>query len=172
MYGQPEGRGSRRGAGLLHWTVLPLGPLEELGCDPGAILRALADVYAEPFTLVFDKIVCREGGSAALALDRQPPGVRKLRQALTEALWKVGVDPAAKASRPHVTLDYAWHKPSVSRKIAPIAWDIDHVLLVESVIGKERHNHLGRRQLVPRQGTLFPLRQCDDRDRGTLCAAA
>lgn len=161
MHAVDEAKGSDRHPGLLHWTVLPLGALQDIQCEEWSILAALAGVYAEPFTLVFERVVCFEGGTAALTVGRTPPAVRKLREALTEALTSAGAKLSRAPSRPHVTLDYRWQGATVSRKVEPIVWNIDHVLLVESVTGKARHNHLGRRMLVPRQGTLFPLRRCD-----------
>lgn len=153
-----ERSGCTRPAALLHWTVLPIGPCGRHRAP--AILAALAAIDAEPFALAFDRIDCREGGIAALGVSRLPAAVRKLRAALIDGLAGIGVAPLHSGSRPHVTLDYAWRHGAVSRRIDPVIWHIDHLLLIESVTGQARHDYLGRLSLMPRQGTLFPFQPC------------
>lgn len=150
----------RRPAKLLHWTVLPLGPVGGIGCGSDSLLAAIDGIDAAPFTLVFDRVACRAGGTAALTVTRLPAAVRKLRAALGDALMRAGATPVHKPSRPHVTLDYGWPGRNAVRPVDPVVWEIDRVVLVESVTGEARHVHLGEGRLVPRQGSLFPLLPC------------
>jgi 2'-5' RNA ligase len=147
-----------RAASLLHWTVFPLGELFEIGCGVPTLREALAEVEAEPFTLVFDKIR-GHGRHAKLEIKNVPAAVRQLRLAVFEALIRAGVRVSLHGSRPHVTLDYKYAGEGFEQKIDPIIWEVDRFILVESLIGEGAHEHHCERRLIPRQGTLFPLRR-------------
>jgi 2'-5' RNA ligase len=147
-----------RAANLHHWTVQPLGELFRIGCGIPTLREALDEVEAEPFTLVFDRVEGVEGGHATLFSKNFPATARALRLALCDALTQAGAEIAPRKSRPHVTLDYNYKGTGFRQKIDPIIWEVDRFILVESLIGRGQHVHHGEWQLVPRQGTLFPLR--------------
>jgi 2'-5' RNA ligase len=142
----------------LHWTVLP--DPEVAGWSAQAVAAALGRLEAAPFTLVFDQVRARAGGSVEIRCRRAPPGARQLVAALCGAFARAGIAVRRKA-RPHVTLDYAWQGPSFDAPIDPIVWDVDRIMLIESVIGQGLHRARGEWPLVPRQGLLFPLTPCD-----------
>jgi 2'-5' RNA ligase len=145
-----------RAASLLHWTVFPLGELFGIGCGIPTLREALDEVEAEPFTLVFDRVEGFEGGHATLFSKNFPAAARALRLALCETLTHAGAKVAPRESRPHVTLDYDYKGTGFRQKVDPIIWEIDRFILVESHKGE--HVHHGEWRMIPRQGTLFPLR--------------
>lgn len=147
----------------LHWTVMP---------DPGeqewivaTIASVLPSLDASPFTLVFDQAQGRGGGTAELYCRRVPREAGRLIAAVRKVFLDVGLTLKRKA-RPHVTLDYRWQGPDFDEPIPPIIWEVDHLLLIESVGGM--HIPHGNWPLVPCQGTLFPLRSCEVGQGGTL----
>lgn len=143
----------------LHWTVLPDAGE---GWSLGAARAVLDRLDAAPFTLTFDQAKGRTGGTAEIHCRRAPPGARLLVESLRRACERAGFAIARKA-RPHVTLDYAWAGGNFDAPITPIVWEVDRVVLIETVRAANPHVVHGEWRLVPRQGTLFPLRSCDRR---------
>lgn len=151
----------RRSADALHWTVLPQ-PEGEGRWRREAIVEALAGFDAAPFTLVFDRAEGKRGGHAELRCRRVPRLARLLVDTVLRHFAEAGIVLKRKA-RPHVTLDYAWQEADFATPIRPIVWEVDRLLLIESVPARRLHIVHGEWPLVPRQGTLFPLRSCDRR---------
>lgn len=157
----PDWACPRRGADLLHSTVLPLKTWAELGCDMETLVAALWEIEADPFVLVLDRAEGRCGGTAELACSKIPAAARRLRAAVVAALRRNGIAADGEAKlRSHVTLNYAWRQPAFRTAIEPIPWLIDEVLLIESLTGKTEHVAHGRFPVTPRQGMLFPLTHC------------
>lgn len=161
----PEKRSRER----LHWTVLPEPDAHAQEWPLETILRVLAGFDAAPFVLVFDRAKGRRGGTVEIVCRRIPRLAHLLVRTLLADFAKAGIERQRKA-RPHVTLDYAWQGEDFDTAIQPIVWEVDRLLLIESVRDKGQHRPHGEWPLVPRQGTLFPLRSCD-RAAGGLVAA-
>ncbi|MEJ5978544.1 hypothetical protein WG901_17970 [Novosphingobium sp. PS1R-30] len=156
----------RRPREVLHWTVLPEAP-EGQAWPIETILHVLAALDAAPFTLVFDRAKGQRGGTAEIVCRRTPRLAGLLVRTLLADFARAGLERKRKA-RPHVTLDYAWQGEDFDTPIEPIVWEVDRLLLIESVTGKSQHVGHGEWPLVPRQGTLFPLRSCDREAAGLV----
>ena len=158
----------RRSADALHWTVLPQ-PDDGAPWHRDAIVQALEGFDAAPFTLVFDQAEGKRGGHAELRCRRVPRPARLLVDAVLRHFAAAGIVLKHKA-RPHVTLDYAWEEADFATPIRPIVWEVDRLLLIESIAPRRLHIVHGEWPLVPRQGTLFPLRSCDREAGGPIAA--
>lgn len=163
----------------LHWTVMPDPAHADAPGKPCAavedwtvatIAAVLAELDAAPFTLVFDRATGKANGHAELLCRKVPPAARRLVAALRQAFASRGIV-LARGCRPHVTLDYAYTGAAFDLAIGPIVWEVDRLELIESIPRPRRHVVHAAAPLVPRQGTLFPLRPCDAA-RGTLAAPA
>lgn len=132
----------RRGPDLLHWTVQYLG--DRLDCVLNAIVDAIDGVALEPFRLVFDRLAAGEG--ARLIPRERLRGAERFCAAMSAALVRAGLD-VPKWSRPHITLNYRDALRPHSRSVDPISWEVEEIILVESLYGAARHNHLKRWQL-------------------------
>ena len=123
----------------LHVTLCFLGEFD--GMPPPLLARAEVlgqQLHAAPFELAFDRVMsferrhdpplvlCREDACAPLdALRRQ-----------------LGAD-SRESFRPHVTLRYDRRRIPL-QEVAPIAWTTTEVLLIRSLVGRGRHEVLGR----------------------------
>jgi RNA 2',3'-cyclic 3'-phosphodiesterase len=153
----------KRSPEALHWTVIP----DQGGSWTIETVAAVLDgMDADPFTLVFDQACGRVGGTAEIHCRRVPRGATRLVKSLCEGFERAGIT-IKRQARPHVTLDCRWAGENFDTPIAPIVWDVDRIQLVESITERRSHLAHGEWPLVPRQGTLFPLKPCDGRG-GTL----
>ena len=132
-----------RGPALLHATLVSLFDLHHAPPDwLPRVIAALDSLDAPAFPLAFDRIENRKAVTlrtrAPLAEARafQASLVRHLLEA--KAPMMLGTTP-----EPHVTINYHGDRLG-SRKIAPIGWTVDAILLVESVVGKTTHVEHGR----------------------------
>lgn len=139
-----------RGPELLHVTLLLLfdvyyAPPEWLL----AVMAALDDFQGFAFPLAFDRIEVRK---AVTLRTRDPlPEGRAFQAALVGHLVErrapllLGTTPV-----PHLTINYRGDRLG-ARKMPPIGWTVDEILLIESVVGKATHKEHGRWALCPRE---------------------
>ena len=123
------------------WIALP----EELIARASA---AAASAAAAGFEVVFDKLTSfrNKTGVRPFVLTGPSETWRPLRLALGQGLKQVGLGAAVHdldAFTPHVTL-LRDKKSAKSQKITPINWQVQDFVLVQSLLGKTTHIHLGR----------------------------
>lgn len=132
-----------RSADLLHVTLLSLFDLYKKPPEwLPAVITALDSFRAPPFPLLFDRIENRK----AVTLRTRDPLTQA--RAVQAALVRHLVEQRAPimdgtAPQPHVTINYRGDRLR-TEKIAPIAWTVDEILLVESIVGKTTHVVHGR----------------------------
>lgn len=132
-----------RGPELLHVTLLKLFDLHHAPPDwLPAVIAALDAFEGAAFPLAFDRIEARK---AVTLRTRAPlPEARAFQAALVRFLLErraplmLGTTP-----EPHLTINYRDDRQG-SRKMEPIGWVVDEILLVESVVGKTTHIVHGR----------------------------
>ena len=127
-----------RGPDLLHVTLMLLFDLYKAPAEwLPAVIAALDTFDAGAFPLTFDRIEARKAvtlrSRAPLAEARafQAELVRHLLERRTPLT--LGTTP-----EPHITINYRGDRLG-SRKMDPIGWTVDEILLIESVVGQTRH---------------------------------
>lgn len=139
-----------RGPELLHVTLLKLFDLHHAPPEwLPAVIAALDTFRGAAFPLAFDRI---ENRKAVTLRSRAPlPEARAFQAALVRHLLErraplmLGTTP-----EPHLTINYRDDRQG-SRKIEPIGWTVEEILLVESVVGKTTHVVHGRWPLTGRE---------------------
>lgn len=137
----------KRGPELLHVTLLKLFDLHHAPPEwLPAVIAALDAFEGAVFPLAFDRIEARK---AVTLRTRAPlPEARAFQAALVRHLVErraplmLGTTP-----EPHLTINYRDDRQG-SRKMEPIGWVVNEILLVESVVGKTTHVAHGRWPLV------------------------
>ena len=131
-------------ADRLHITLHHLGDFDDQippSLVPTASMAA-ATVRMQPFGVAFDRV----GGTLGPLLLRASDGaraLRMLRQALSEALIKVGLRRhVTSAFNPHMTLSYDFGD-TPKQAIELIDWTIREFVLIESLLGKHKHIERG-----------------------------
>lgn len=123
----------------LHVTLQFLGNFD--GFPPGLVAGADAmgrKLRAAPFEVAFDRVV-------SFRRKRNPPLVLcrdELCAPLAVLRRQLGAEPT-QAYKPHVTLLYDRRMVS-EEEVASISWKATEVLLIHSLIGRKRHEVLGR----------------------------
>lgn len=123
-----------RGATPVHGDKLHL-TLHFLGSVPSARLPELLDgcsVPFERFRIDLGTPVLWPHGIAVLAPFEAPPQLLALHARLGEALIALGLQPEARAFRPHVTMARRAHGVALPDAGSTIAWQADRYALVES----------------------------------------
>lgn len=144
-----------RGPHLLHVTLVALFDLHH--APPDWLPRTIAalDSFDGPaFPLAFDRIENRK----AVTLRARDPltQARAFQAALIRHLLErkapltLGTTP-----EPHVTINYRGDGLG-ARKIVPIGWTVEEILLTESIVGKTTHVEHGRWPLRPGTGSSPP----------------
>lgn len=126
-----------RAATPVHADKLHL-TLHFLGEVPSARLPELLDGFAvpfEPFRLELGRPVLWPHGIAVLEPLAAPPGLLALHARLSEALLALGLQPEARAYRPHVTLARRASGVAVPDTAPSLTWDIAGYALIESRTG-------------------------------------
>ncbi len=130
----------------LHVTLFDLGDYEELPADKVVrASKAAASVPAPAFDIVFEKAMSFSKGALALCADDEE-GVRPLkafRQRLGEALADAGLKPA-RSFTPHMTLAHARRKLERHSLDEPVRWPAGSLVLIDSHLGEDVHEVLGR----------------------------
>ena len=133
----------------LHITLFHLGDWirlpEELIAQAKA---AAAGVAASSFEVAFDKLTSFRNRTGILPFVLTGPAEpwRTLRTALGQALKQAGLGGAVHDLddfTPHVTL-LRDEKQAKTQKIAPLSWQVQEIVLIQSLLGKTTHIHLGR----------------------------
>jgi 2'-5' RNA ligase len=130
----------------LHFTLLPLGEV-----SPALIARIgriMDGFHAEPFAVLFDHV---EGATLKPRKGLRAPGV--FQRSLVRHLAFSGFAPPAYEFSLHLNLDYG-NKSDRRATIAPLEWQVEEVLLIESLTGQGRHIEHGRWPLFVRQYAL------------------
>ena len=112
--------------------------LHFLGNQPSDSLPALLDGLAVPFTPFRLQLGVAElwhNGIAVLSPPAPPAELLALHAALSAALPGLGLEPEARAYRPHVTMARRARGAEVPQSGPEIDWQIDHYALVESKTG-------------------------------------
>lgn len=123
-----------RGATPVHTDKLHL-TLHFLGSVPSERLPALLDgfdVPFAPFRLDLGTPVLWPHGIAVLEPLAEPPALLALHARLAQALVDLGLQPEARAYRPHVTMARRAGGVAVPDTNPSITWDITSYALVES----------------------------------------
>jgi 2'-5' RNA ligase len=135
-----------RPAELLHTTVLALADLAEVGREyVAAFLRAMEGFEGNAFDLRYDRI--RERRSVALYNRQGLESAQAFQSALMHFLRQRNFPYFGGAPQAHMTINY---KPDGlgEEAISPIGWRVTELLLVESIVGKKRHEVHGCWQLI------------------------
>ena len=135
-------------ADRLHVTLCFLGDYAELAPPLVAAADAAANgLRHAPVELTFDRVMSfRRQGDAPVVLCRKDEcaPLAQLRASLREAVaCTQRFKPDSRGFKPHVTLLYD-RQPVPLREIAPIGWSATEVLLIRSLIGRGKHEVLGR----------------------------
>ncbi len=112
--------------------------LHFLGSVPSERLPELLDGVAvpfEPFRLELTRAALWHNGIAVLEPDGTPPALAALHLRLSDALATLGLQPEARAYRPHVTMARRAGGASVPADRPPVPWDVRGYALVESKNG-------------------------------------
>ena len=139
-----------RGAHLLHVTLISLYDLHHVPPEwLPATIAALDGFAANPFALRFDRI---ENRKAVTLRTRDPLAeARAFQKALVNHLLREkapimdGTTP-----EPHITINYRGDRlgsETLGKKMPPIGWTVDEIILTESIVGKTTHVEHGRWRL-------------------------
>jgi 2'-5' RNA ligase len=126
-----------RGAAPVHTDKLHM-TLHFLGNQPADSLPALIEGLAVPFSPFRLQLSVAElwhNGIAVLSPLSVPQELLDLHAALSSALPGLGLQPEARAYRPHVTMARRARGADVPQDGPQIDWPIDHYTLVESKTG-------------------------------------
>jgi 2'-5' RNA ligase len=126
-----------RGASPVHADKLHV-TLHFLGNQPSDSLPALLDGLAVPFTPFRLQLGVAElwhNGIAVLSPSAPPAELLDLHARLSAALPGLGLQPEARAFRPHVTMARRARGAGIPQSGPQIDWAIDHYALVESKPG-------------------------------------
>ncbi|MGE0179694.1 MAG: 2'-5' RNA ligase family protein, partial [Sphingomonas sp.] len=117
-------------------------------------LLAIGDaVDVEPFALSLDRL-SGNGGTIALRAGRTPPGLVSLQRQLDNQMRYWNVRRPNWSFNPHMTLVYRPHQEFI-RPVEPLSWAATELVLIHSLVGRNRHAELGRWPLEQRQMELL-----------------
>ena len=140
-----------RGPDLLHVTLMSLFDLHAAPPEWLPLVIAALDAFdGLSFPLTFDRIEVRK----AVTLRTRAPLVEA--RAFQAALVRCLIDHRAPlmlgtTPEPHITINYRGDRLG-NRKIDPISWTVEEMLLIESIVGQTRHIVHGRWPLRPGSG--------------------
>jgi len=126
-----------KGASPVHPDKLHV-TLHFLGALPSERLPALLEGFAvpfEPFRLELGRAAIWHSGIAVLEPLAQPPELLALHRRLSEALVALGLQPEARAYRPHVTMARRAGAAVIPPGGPSVLWDVRGYALVESKDG-------------------------------------
>jgi len=113
--------------------------LHFLGDQPASLLPALLEGVAvpfAPFSLSVGRAAIWHGGVAVLEPEVVPAALLDLHGRLSEALVALGLQPEARAYRPHVTMARRAGRAGVPAVDEPVEWQVDGYALVQSLGGR------------------------------------
>lgn len=122
----------------------------------GRVRRALRDAELWSFPVNLSRVRAGPAGAFARTFGRQDE-IQDLYRTLVRLLQSCGIEPLHRKSglHPHVTLAYG-ACPAAMLKIA-ISWFPAELMLIESEIGRTRHNELARWPLLSPRQLLLPF---------------
>lgn len=134
----------------LHVTLHFLGDFVEFPADLAVRANTVAAaIKFAPFEFVLDRIASFRGRNQSPWVLRCAPdsetGLRDFWQRLGDALTRAGLD--AELERrftPHATIAYGDAELPEAISIAPIRWRVHEFVLIDSHIGRSRHEAIGR----------------------------
>lgn len=135
-----------RGGDLLHVTLLSLFDLHYAPPEwLPAVIAALDSFEGAAFPLAFDRIENRKAvtlRNRAVLVEARAFQAALVRHLLErKAPMMLGTTP-----EPHVTINYHGDRQG-AQKIPPVAWTVEEIILMESVVGKTCHVEHGRWRL-------------------------
>ena len=108
-----------------------------------------ASIVAEPFRITFDRID-ENGGSVVLLPDSHNASLARMRRQIVEAMRRRGIKQRRGYSfSPHMTVAYRDGQMS-SQAIDAFGWMVDELVLIDSHVGRSRHEVMGRWKLCGR----------------------
>jgi 2'-5' RNA ligase len=123
-------RGRTPAAGNLHLTLAFLG---DVAVTRLTVLRAIGAAVASavpPFALTFDRVgAFGDAGIAWAGTSAPPRELERLTQLLNGALAKEGFPIERRPFHPHVTLARRCRSPAGAGSVAPIAWNVERIVL-------------------------------------------
>lgn len=132
----------------LHMTLCPAGQPKRLRQPlPLALSSAAGLVKAEAIDIQLVSAARFGGGfgKPSLVLKAAADATLELKQALAAALLAEGLEAGSvRSGNPHVTIAYSAGLPDVEEPIEPICWTAREFVLIDSHVGKSRHEILGR----------------------------
>lgn len=137
----------------LHVTLAFLGDFA--GLPKGIVSSALAageQLDETPFDVTFDRLQKFGHDKQAVVLrgEEVAAGVNEFRRRLVGAMRRQGLKLAGPPGfTAHITVMYD-DGPIVEEQVAPVSWKAKEFVLVRSLIGKSRHEILGRWPLQSR----------------------
>lgn len=142
---------------LLHLTLCVIAEVGERDrCLSSRVGAALAGQAFHSFRIALGRVGGGSGGALVRTIGRQD-GIQDFYGALARWLARRDLVPLHRKSglHPHITLG---HDPCrFDRFNVAIAWVPDELLLIESEVGRSRHNILGRWPLLPPRQGLLPF---------------
>ena len=141
----------------LHLTLFILDDMVDL---PSALVDALrgigATVGVEPFEVVLD-VATGSGRSIALRPAHRNPAAVRLHERLAGRARGCGIaERPGYRFAPHLTLGYRIGEP-FSQPVTPVTWMADEIVLIDSHVGRTRHEVLGRWPLVAEEKAQLSL---------------
>jgi 2'-5' RNA ligase len=137
----------------------------------GKVRRALRDAELRSFAVNLSRVRAGAAGAYARTFGRQDE-IQDFYRTLVRLLRACGIEPLHRKSglRPHVTLAYG-ACPTAVLKVA-VRWFPSELMLIESEVGRTKHNELARWNLrSPRQRSLpfdeDSSQPCNGRAAGT-----
>ena len=141
----------------LHLTLFILDDMVELPPDVTDALRDIgASLRLAPFEVVLD-MASGGGRSIALRPSHRNDSLARLHGLLADGARARGIaERPGYRFAPHMTLGYRIGE-SFSQRVAPVAWTADEIVLIDSHVGRTRHEVLGRWPLVDDGGEQLSL---------------
>jgi 2'-5' RNA ligase len=135
-----------------HVTFQKIG--EFPGAIPGSVIdkarTAAARIQVRAFTLSFDEVMNFGNPSdpaVALFGGNSAEVVQSLWEAMRQSLARENLPSPLKLATPHMTLLYGSSKIE-RQSVAAIEWQVTELVLIKSLLGQSRHEHLGRWPLI------------------------
>jgi len=141
----------------LHLTLFVL---DDRPVRPRALVAAMqaigGAVRCAPVPVTLDR-ASGSRRSVALRPAHRHPGLHQLHRTIADLAGAHRVPPRAGYSfAPHMTLGYREGEP-FSQPVAPVGWLANELVLVDSQVGRTRHEVLGRWPLVARDDPQLTL---------------
>jgi 2'-5' RNA ligase len=129
--------------GHLHLTTWLFEDSQDFPAEAAERARAVvAALELLRFRIVLERMI-GSGGRVVLVPYAPLPGFVALQSTLDQALSGAGLRPhPGWRFRPHMTLLHG--RQEIDQSIAPISWDVDNLVLLDSVVGERRHDVIAR----------------------------